>query len=116
MVKILIADDSRFMRKLLKDILVKAGYSNIIEAKDGNETIEKCKSEDPDLLFLDILMEGMNGIDVLKKIKVKTIVVSAVGREKIVKEALSLGAKVFIVKPFEDKQILKALKKVLQKD
>jgi len=112
--KILIADDSQFMRAILKDILVPEGYE-LIEAQDGKGTLEKFQAEKPDLLLLDIIMPEGDGIEVLKKIgkSAKVVVISAVGQEKMVEEAKSLGALNYIVKPFDNKKVLEAVRKVI---
>jgi len=118
MAKILIADDSAFMRKILMNILNKAGYSEVIEATNGEETVDKYKSEKPALILLDIIMEKKDGIEVLKEIKasdknVKIVMVSAVGQEQMVKEALNFGAEDFVVKPFNASKVEQTVKKVL---
>jgi len=95
MAKILIADDSAFMRSVLKNILAKEGYNDTIEAVDGVDALKKIEEEKADLLLLDIIMPNLDGIGVLKKIpagKIKVIVISAVGQEKMMNEAKSLGA------------------------
>lgn len=115
MAKILIADDSQFMRTQVKDILTEAGYNELVEASDGKEALEMYESEKPDLVLLDIIMPDVDGIAVLKKIgkEAKIVVVSAVGQEKMVDEAKELGALDYIVKPFDVEQVLEAVKKVL---
>lgn len=117
MAKILIVDDSAFMRTVLKNILVKAGWDDLIEAKDGKEALEKFKTENPDVILLDIIMPELDGLGVLRELrfkKVKVIVISAVGQEKMISEAKELGADDFIVKPFEAENVIKSVKKVLQ--
>ena len=113
--KILIADDSQFMRKVLKDFLHDAGYTDTLECADGKECMAKYASEKPDLVLLDIIMPEADGIEVLKKIgkEAKVIVISAVGQEKMVEEAKSLGALDYIVKPFDNDKVLEAVKKAL---
>lgn len=118
MAKILIADDSAFMRTVLKNILIKAGFTNILEAKDGVEAVEKYDNENPDILLLDIIMPNLDGLGVLQKLRFKkanVIVVSAVGQEKMVNEAKSLGAIDFIIKPFDADNVVQAVKKILGK-
>jgi len=117
MSKILIVDDSSFMRKILSDILVKNGYEDIVEAKDGTEAIEKFKVEKPELVILDIIMPEIDGIEVLKEIiplGAQAIVVSAVGQDKMIDEVMSLGAKGYVIKPFEEKQVVDEVNKVLK--
>lgn len=113
---ILIADDSSFMRKILMGILEESGYSKFIECGTGSECIEKCKSEHPDLVLLDIIMPGMDGLEALKKIgnAVPVLMVSAIGQEKYIEDAKKLGAKGYIIKPFQPNIVLGEIRKVLK--
>lgn len=106
--KILIVDDSAFMRKVLRDIFESAGYTNFIEASNGRDAIDKWKNEHPDFIFLDVIMPEMNGMDVLRQIgkEAKIIIVSAVGQKDMIEEAKTLGALDYIVKPFDRDQVL----------
>lgn len=115
--KILIVDDSAFMRKVLRDIFESAGYAQFIEAANGREAIEKWRAEKPDFIFLDVIMPEMNGIDVLREIgkEAKVIVVSAVGQDEMIKEAKSLGALDYVVKPFDRDLVLEKAHKYLPK-
>lgn len=118
--KILIADDSAFMRAILKDIVLKSGLvgAEVIEAADGEETLLKMSSEKPDLVLLDIIMPKKDGIAVLKEAghSVETIIiVSSVGQSEVIAEAKSLGAKDYIVKPFETKQVMEVLSSLQKK-
>lgn len=114
--KVLIADDSAFMRAILKDIIVKK-YPDIqvLEAADGIETTNLYKNENPDLIMLDIIMPNKDGIEVLKEIGHTAIImiVSSVGQEEIIKQAKDLGAKAFINKPFETNEVLKTMEDIL---
>lgn len=114
-IKILTADDSAFMRKLLIDILKGAGYTSIIEAENGRVAVEKYNKEKPDLVLLDIIMPELDGVQVLKQIgsSAKVLMVSAVGQDSIIKDAMDSGAKGFIVKPFEKDRVLEEVKKAL---
>jgi two-component system chemotaxis response regulator CheY len=116
--KVLIADDSAFMRAILKDIVFKSNVPGIevIEAGDGNEAVEKYKAEQPDLLFLDIIMPEKDGIGVLKEIghgAKSIIVVSSVDQEEVINEAKSLGASDYILKPFDANHVIEILKQNL---
>ncbi len=113
--KILIADDSQFMRKVLKDLLHDAGYIDLVECADGKECLAKYAEGKPDLILLDIIMPEIDGIEVLKKIgrEAKVVVISAVGQEKMVEEAKKLGALDYIVKPFDNDKVLEAVKQAL---
>lgn len=113
--KILIVDDSSFMRKILKDLLSAKGYT-LTEAENGAEALQRYASEKPDLVLLDIIMPEVNGIEVLKKIgkEAKIVVISAVGQEKMVEEAKKLGALDYIVKPFDNDKVLEVITTILK--
>ncbi|PLX27051.1 two-component system response regulator [Candidatus Parcubacteria bacterium] len=111
--KILIADYSAFMRKMLIEILNEGGYTEIIEAENGKIALEKIESENPDLVLLDIIMPEVDGVEVTKQAgkKVKIIIISAIGQEGVIKEAQDNGALGFIVKPFKKEQVLEEVGK-----
>jgi len=116
--KILLADDSAFMRKVLMDILTEAGFSDFLEAENGNQALELIEKESPDLVLLDIIMPELEGIGVLSKLKelgntTKLIVVSAVGQDAMIEEAKNLGAFGYVVKPFEGEKVLETIKSAL---
>lgn len=113
--KILICDDSILARKQLKDVLTTAGCSNFVEAKDGKMAVELYKEEHPDLVFLDIIMPELDGIEAVKQIiafdhNACIIMVSSVGTQKQIKTSIEEGAKDFVQKPFDANQILTILK------
>ena len=116
MKKILIADDSLFMRKVLKDILSRKSEYEIVEADSGARTDAQFKKEKPDLILLDIIMpEGEEeGLKVLKGIiktdsNARVIMISAVGQDAMIKECKKIGARNYITKPFDAKQVLKTV-------
>ena len=114
--KILIVDDSAFMRKVLRDIFESVGFTLFVEATNGKEAIERYQSDKPDFMFLDIIMPDVNGMDVLRAIgrDAKVVVVSAVGQKEMIDEARSLGALDYIVKPFDREQVLEKAKKYMK--
>jgi two-component system, chemotaxis family, chemotaxis protein CheY len=114
MAKILIAEDSQFMRGVLADILKEMGHEHI-EAENGTKAMELITSEKPDLVLLDIIMPETDGISVLQKVgkEAKIVVISAVGQEKMVEQAKTLGAKDYIVKPFENEKVQQVIKQQL---
>ena len=118
MYKILVVDDAGFMRMMIKNYLTKAGYSTIIEGEDGEKAVSLYKSELPDLVIMDITMPNLDGIGALRAIKeadpnAKVVMCSAMGHEAMVMEAIKLGAKDFIVKPFKQERILETVSKLL---
>lgn len=118
MARILIVDDAKFMRMMVKDTLEKAGHTVVAEGGNGNEAVELYKEEKPDLVTLDITMPEKDGIEAVKEIiafdpKANIIMVSAMGQQSMVMEAIKAGAKNFIVKPFQAQAILDAINKVI---
>ena len=118
MPKILLVDDAAFMRMMVKDTLSKNGYSDLHEAADGVQAVEKFKEISPDLVLMDITMPNMDGLEALKAIKAinpdaNIVMCSAMGQEGMVIEAIKSGAKDFIVKPFKPERILKTVETVL---
>lgn len=119
MAKILVVDDSAFMRKILISTLKKEGYEDIVEGENGVEAVEKFKSDKPDLVLLDVVMEKKEGIDALKEIiaadaTAKVVMVTAVGQEQMVREAMSSGAKGYIVKPFNADKVAETVNGILK--
>jgi two-component system chemotaxis response regulator CheY len=120
--KVLIVDDSSVMRKILERSLRQAwkgGIDSVTEAGDGGEAMTKLASDAVEVIFSDINMPNVNGLDLLRKLKesphkdVPVIMVTTEGGEKTVLEAISLGAKGFIRKPFTAEQMEAALQKAL---
>lgn len=116
--RILIVDDAAFMRMMIKDILTKNNFEVVGEAADGLQAIEKYEELKPDLVTMDITMPEMDGIEALKKIKEKhpsatIIMCSAMGQQAMVIDAISAGAKDFIVKPFQADRVIEAIEKAL---
>ena len=109
MSKALVVDDSAFMRAQLKQLLGKAGHEVICEAENGIDCLEKYKAYHPDFVTMDITMPEMDGITALKELKkinpdVPVIMISAMGQQSMVVDAITAGALNFIVKPFKDEE------------
>lgn len=107
MKRVLIVDDGPFMRTLIKGILLKNDYEVVGEAEDGEQGVSLFRELKPDLVTLDITMPGMDGITALHEImaedpEASVVMVSAMGQDQYVKEAIKSGAKSFIVKPFDE--------------
>ena len=117
MTKILIVDDAAFMRISIKNMLTKNGYEVVGEAENGKVGVAKYKDLAPDIVTMDITMPEMDGLTALKQIiqinpNAQIIMVSAMGQEAMVREAIISGARGFIVKPFKEEGIISAIKKL----
>jgi two-component system chemotaxis response regulator CheY len=116
MYRILIADDSNYMRETLRDILHGAGHEIVAEAANGANAIEIYKALMPDIVLLDMTMPGENGIDTLQKIitaniDAVVIMLTVVGKPESVLDALNLGASGYLTKPFDEASVLNAITK-----
>ncbi len=117
MTKLLVVDDASFMRLSIKTMVEKYDFTVVAEAGNGVEALEKYKIYDPDIITMDITMPVMTGIEALKEIKkinpkAIIIMVSAMGQEGLVKEAVIHGASSFIVKPFKEQTLIEVLNKM----
>ena len=115
--EVMIVDDAAFMRMMLKNILADGDFEVVAEAEDGREAVEKYENLSPDLVTMDITMPDMDGLEAVERIlemdeSANIIMVSAMGQQKMVVEAVEAGAEDFIVKPFEDERVLEAVNKV----
>ena len=118
MAKILVVDDAAFMRKVIKDTLNKAGYTDVHEAVDGANAVEQYNALKPDLVLMDITMPNMDGLEALKAIRAadssaNVVMCSAMGQETMVIDAIRSGAKDFIVKPFKPERVLKTVTSIV---
>jgi len=116
-IKVLFADDSSFMRNILKNIILKEPYVLAGEASSGKEALELYQKTKPDLVTMDIVMPEMDGIEAVRQIRsldpeAKIIMVSAMGQQVMVIDAIQAGARDFIIKPFQPPRVLEALKRV----
>jgi two-component system chemotaxis response regulator CheY len=118
MARVLVVDDAAFMRKMVGDALVKGGHEVVGEAGNGVEAISQFQALKPDLLTLDITMPEKDGLAALAGImaadpSAKVVMCSALGQESKVLEAIKLGAKDFVVKPFQPDRVIEAVGKAL---
>ena len=118
MSRVLIADDSAFMRRVLREILADGGYDVVSECKNGLEAIQNYKEVLPDLVLMDYNMPKMNGVEGARNIlkhdtKACIVMVTSIGGKKKILEALRIGVKNYITKPFENQAFLSTLKKVM---
>ncbi len=114
---VLIVDDSGFIRRMLRDILEKNGYVIVGEASDGEQAVRSYEELQPDLVTMDITMPVADGIQALERIMeldtdACVVMVSALNQEEFIERSLDLGAKDFIVKPFQPQKVLDTLERV----
>ena len=114
--KVLVVDDSLVMREMIKNTLCKDGFVLAGEASNGLEALEQYKALKPDLVTMDIVMPQEHGIDALKKIfefdkNARVIVVSGLHQKSLLMEALEAGARDYVIKPFDAKELLEAANK-----
>jgi two-component system, chemotaxis family, chemotaxis protein CheY len=119
MKKVLVVDDAAFMRLSLKMLLEKSGFDVVGEAENGLKAIQLYKQLKPDIVTMDLTMPEMGGIDAIKMIKAidkeaRIIVISSMGHEILVREAIVAGAVSFIVKPFKEDVVSKQLSTISQ--
>ncbi len=117
MTKILIVDDAEFLRVRISKMLAGDGF-DVIEAENGLQAVATYKAQQPDLVLMDITMPEMDGLTALREIrsadpKAKVIMLTALGQESVVLEAIKAGARDFVVKPFERERVMGAITKLL---
>lgn len=118
MSRVLIVDDISFIRSVIKDILIEADFKVVGEASDGAQALGLYKALKPDVVLLDIHMPVLDGIETLKRIisfnkDAVVVMCSSLGDQQNIINAISLGAKDFVVKPFRKERIISAIKKAL---
>ncbi|MBY0470109.1 response regulator [bacterium] len=119
--KVLIVDDVAFVRKTLTSILLEGHYQIVGEAVDGNDAIEKYQKLRPDLVTMDVVMPEMSGIEATKRImkmdkNARVVIITAMGQENLVMEAINVGARDYILKPFSAQDVLKTVERALLSD
>ena len=120
-IRVLIVDDALFMRGMIRDIFSREGFEVVGEAENGAEAVRLTRELQPDLITMDIVMPVMDGIAALQQIiqadgTANVIMVSALGQESLIAEAIEAGARDFIVKPFQAGRVLKVVQSVLGLD
>ena len=118
MARVLVVDDAAFMRKVVSDALASGGHEVVGEATNGSEAVERFQELRPELTTLDITMPEKDGIAALAEIMAidpaaRVVMCSALGQETKVLESIKLGAKDFVVKPFQPARVLEAVGKAL---
>ncbi|MDM7925277.1 MAG: response regulator [bacterium] len=118
MKKVLVVDDARLMRNILRRILEEDLECSVIEACGGEEAVELFKRHSPDAVTMDVTMENGNGIEAARAIlaydrEASIVMVTSTGQERMVAEAVRCGVKDFILKPFTRERIRNAVGRVL---
>ena len=118
MARVLVVDDAAFMRKVLGDALASGGHEVVGEAGNGNEAVARFQQLRPEITTLDITMPEKDGLEALAEIMAidpaaRVVMCSALGQESKVLESIKLGAKDFVVKPFQGPRVLEAIGKAL---
>lgn len=117
--KVLIVDDSGYMRQVIRKHLENKGFEIAGEAQDGLEAIEMYDQIKPDIITMDISMKKVGGIEATKRIKAldktaKIVIVSALGESRFIKEAIQAGAHDFIIKPFSEERLVSSITSALR--
>ena len=118
--RVLVVDDAIFMRKMISDILIENGMEIVGEADTGLKAVESYKEHKPDLVTMDIIMPEMNGIDAVREIiaadpQAKIVMCSALGQQALVNDAINVGAKDFLIKPFNPSRVIEVVNKVMHR-
>lgn len=117
--RILIVDDSAFIRKTLRNILTTNGYEVVGEAESGDEAIIKYKELHPDLVTMDVLMPGVSGLETLQALMIldrnaNVLMITVEGKQSMVVESVQVGAKGFLAKPFSASAVLAEVQRILK--
>ena len=119
---IMIVDDARLSRELLKRIINKTDFARVeYESSNGSEALDIVKTYRPDLIFMDLVMPGLSGIQTIQKLteinnSIPIIAISAIEEEELIFKATKFGAEEFIQKPFDEENIINILMKILFKN
>lgn len=116
--RVLIVDDSVYMRMLIRTALEKEGYEIVAEAANGESAIEMALEHQPDLITLDNVMPDMMGLEVIgtlreEEVSSQIIVISAVGQQMMIDKEKALGIADYIVKPFTPEQLVEVVENVM---
>jgi two-component system chemotaxis response regulator CheY len=119
MTKVLIVDDAIFMRMSIRKMLENNGFDIVGDAENGKEAIIKERQLKPDLITMDITMPELDGISAVREImknnaSAKICMVSAMGQERMIREAIELGAMGFLIKPFKEEIVVKTLNGIMK--
>lgn len=116
--RILIVDDSRLTRAIIKNTLTGAGFDVVGEAENGRDAVTKFQALKPDMVTMDLIMPDVDGMQATKEIlskdaKARILVVTSLGQKLLEEDAMKTGAKGMIAKPFQPQELVKAVNDVL---
>ena len=115
---LLVTDDAVIIREMIKDAAIEAGWEIVGEASDGQQAIDRYRESKPDVVTLDLVMPGYDGVHALRGIlafdpDANVVVVSALDQKNVLKETFKIGAADFIVKPFDRKMLIQTLEQLV---
>lgn len=120
-IKVLVVDDFATMRRIIKGVLKQLGFSNIVEAEDGDIALEELKKDEYGLILADWNMPNMSGLELLKAVRsdknlqrIPFVMVTAEGQKDNILEAVKAGVSNYVIKPFTPETINEKLKKVFR--
>jgi len=119
MITVMVVDDAQFIRLRLSKLLIEQGY-HVVEAADGVEALDVYQAARPDAVLMDLTMPNKDGLTALTEIcqydpRARIIMLTALGQQSIMVDAIRAGAKDFLVKPFEPERVMRAIQRVLDK-
>lgn len=116
--RVLVVDDAAYMREMIKDVLNSHGYEIAGEAENGIDALERYKELKPDLVTMDIVMKERSGVDSVKELKkfdpdAKVLMISALGQQAMIVDAIQAGASGFVLKPFKPEVLMEEVKRII---
>lgn len=117
--RVLVVDDALFMRAMIREALINGGFQVVAEASNGEEAVARYVEAKPDVVTMDITMPQMDGVQAVREIlkrdpSARVVMVSAMGQQALVVEAIQAGARDFVVKPFDQTRLVEAIRRALR--
>jgi two-component system chemotaxis response regulator CheY len=117
--RVMVVDDALFMRAMIREALANSGFQVVAEASNGEEAVARYQEVRPDVVTMDITMPQMDGVQAVREIlrqdpSARIVMVSAMGQQALVVEAIQAGARDFVVKPFDQTRLVEAIRRALR--